>query len=467
MKHSTLLPQAVRRITESIISAGGRPVLVGGAVRDYLIKLDPKDFDIEVYGLKASELIIALERVAKVYAVGKSFGVLKVSIDGMDIDVSLPRSEKKAGTGHRGFIIDYDHTMSFSDAAKRRDFTINAMGIDLRTGDILDPWGGLIDLDSGCIRHVSDSFDEDPLRPLRACQFAARFGFAIAEETLVKCRSLQVEMPDLSKERIWEEIKKLLLKSQNPSVGIKAMESTGVLILFPELERLRGVFHNPISHPEGDVWTHNNLVSDSCAAICRKLKLNDDEALVLLLSALCHDLGKPETAILVDGVWKNPEHEKAGVVPSQTLLTRLGCPINLIQRVIPLVREHGQPLHLWRQNQIQPVADGIIRRLALRVPIQTLCQLALADFRGRITPEAGGACPMVEWLLDRAASLGVLYNKPMPILLGRHLQDMGVKPGPHMGQILNDAFQAQLDGDFSTLAGAIAWIQSHSFIKST
>ncbi len=459
MNFVSRLPQPVRQLADSIILAGGRPVLVGGAVRDYQLGIIPKDFDIEAYGLKVSELMEALEKKAKVFAVGKSFGVLKVRLHGMDIDISLPRRERKIGIGHRGFEVDYDHHMSFAEAASRRDFTINAIGFDLIANEFLDPWGGMSDLRAGIIRHVSDAFDEDPLRLLRACQFAGRFGFIIAAETLIKCRSLQGELSTLSKERIWEEFKKLLLRSRKPSIGILAMEATGVLILFPELAQLQGAYHNPVSHHEGDVWTHNNLVLDSCAAICREAALNDDETLLLMLSALCHDLGKPKTATLMDGVWRNPRHEEEGVTPTQSLLTTMGCPPYLMQRVIALVREHGQPLHLWRQNQIQTVGDGIIRRLALRVPIQTLCRLALADFRGRTSPDATGPCPMVEWLNGRAAALGVLEAGPAPILLGRHLQALGVKSGPLMGSLLKDAFQAQLDGDFSDLPGAIAWVK--------
>jgi tRNA nucleotidyltransferase (CCA-adding enzyme) len=460
MKMLAELPQPARQIADAIIAGGGRAVLVGGAVRDQLLGITPKDFDIESYGLNAKELTAALMTVAKVHAVGKSFGVHKTKIGGMEIDVSLPRRERKVGQGHRGFEVDHDQGMSFAEAALRRDFTINAIGMDLGTGELLDPWGGVTDLESCIIRHVSDAFGEDPLRVLRACQFSARFGFAIAEETVVKCRGLQGELATLSTERIWGEFKKLLLKSWKPSIGILAMESTGALELFPELAQLRSAPHNPESHPEGDVWIHNNLVLDACAAICRKAKLNENSKLVLMLAALCHDLGKPLTATLIDGVWRNPGHELAGDAPSRALLRRIGCPHSMVERIIELVREHGQPYQLWRRNLSQSVEDGAIRRLALRVPIIPLSQLVLADFRGRATADAMGPCSMVDWLLERAASLGVVDNPPRPILQGRDLQFLGMKSGPEMGGLLKKAFEAQLDGEFGDLPSALAWVQS-------
>ncbi len=460
MNFSAILPPPARRLADAIIAVGGRAVVVGGAVRDHLLGLVPKDIDIEAYGLSAEKLQTALERVAKVHAVGKSFGVLKSRINGMEIDVSLPRRERKTGQGHRGFAVDYDPFMPFAEAASRRDFTINAIGVDLGSDEILDPWGGRRDLEAGLIRHVSDAFGEDPLRVLRACQFSARFGFPIAAETLQKCRSLQDELATLSTERIWEEFKKLLLKSPTPAVGVRALEDTGALVLFPELAALRGARHDPAFHPEGDVWTHNNLVLDACARVCRDERLEEKDALPLMLAALCHGLGRPATAKLIDGVWHNPVHGQAGEAPTRGLLGRIGCTPSLAERVIPLVREHDEPYRLWTQNRVKPVADSVIRRLALRVPILPLCRLALADFRGRAAAEAAGPCPSAEWLLARAAALGVLEQAPHALLQGRDAQALGVKPGPAMGALLKAAFEAQLDGEFSDLPGAIAWAQT-------
>ncbi len=458
MKLLEQLPQPVCRLMAAIITAGGRPVLVGGAVRDYLLGATPKDFDIESYGLEAKALSLAVERVAKVHSVGKCFGVFKAKVNGMEIDVTLPRREKKVGLGHRGFEVDYDPSMSFTEAASRRDFTINAIGIDLATGKLLDPWEGVNDLNAKRIRHVSDAFDEDPLRVLRACQFSARFGFQIAAETVEKCLSLCDELATLSTERIWEEFKKMLLKSPKPSVGLGAMEATGALGLFPELVQIRETGHNPASHSDG--WEHSCLVLDACVTIKREENLDDHESLVLMLAALCQNLGKPLTASQVDGLKHNQEEKKTENTPLRSLLGRMGCPPSLVDRVAVLVREHGQSYQLWRQANDQRVGDGAIRRLALRVPIRTLCRLILANDRARKSTDGFEPCANVNWLLERSKALGVLEHPPKPILQGRHLQGLGVSPGPLMGALLKEAFEAQLDAVFVDLPSAMIWAQT-------
>lgn len=423
----TALPNAACTLADAIHAAGGRAVVVGGVVRDYLLGLPPKDIDIEAYGLTAETLATALGQVANVHAVGKSFGVLKARIGATEIDVSLPRRERKIGQGHRGFAMDYDAQMPFAEAASRRDFTINAMGVDLSNGELLDPWGGVADLQAKIIRHVSDAFAEDPLRVLRACQFAARLGFTIAPPTLEKCRSLQAELPTLSSERVWEECKKLLLKAPRPAVGVQALAATGALVLLPELADLRTA--------DVGAWQHSHRALDACADICTDACLAEDAALPLLLAALCLGL---ETAA------------------AQSLLQRLGCPPTLAERSLTLLREQAEPQRLWAHDRTQPVSDGLIRRLALRVPIVHLCRLAQADFQA-VANGTSRPCPWVDWLLQRAAGLSVLDKAPQPILQGRDLQAFGVAPGPSMGRVLKAAFDAQLDGAFTDRDGALHW----------
>jgi tRNA nucleotidyltransferase (CCA-adding enzyme) len=333
------------------------------------------------------------------------------------------------------------------------------MGVDLATQELLDPWGGLADLHSGILRHISGAFSEDPLRVLRACQFAARFGFAIAPETVALCRSLRGELPTLSSERVWGEFRKLLLKAERPSVGLRALQQTEALTLFPELAALQGVPQNPRYHPEGDVWVHNNLVIDACAAICRDQGLADDEALVILLAALCHDFGKPATTRLEDGVWRAIGHEEAGEAPTRSFLNRIGCPPSWVDGIVALVREHTRPLRLWDQQKIKPVSDGAVRRLALKVPLRRLNLVALADFRGRTSADAGGPCEAVDWLATRAGQLAVADAAPRPLLQGRDLQQLGIAPGPDMGKLLRSAFEAQLDGEYNCREEGLNWLR--------
>lgn len=459
MSFTDLLPIALAPMVERLLSAGATPILVGGAVRDRVLGLESKDLDIEVYGLTVETLAEVLAPLGSVHAVGKSFGVLKLRLGGYELDISLPRRERKVGQGHRGFDVDYDPFMSYAEAAARRDFTINSMGFNLRIQELLDPWGGLADLRRGILRHISDAFSEDPLRVLRACQFAARFNFVIAPETVALCRSLRDELPTLSNERIWGEFRKLLLKAERPSVGLLALEQTAGLSLFPELAALQGVPQNPRYHPEGDVWIHNNLVIDACAAICRDQGLEEDEALVILLAALCHDLGKPATTRLEEGVWRAIGHEEAGEMPTRSFLGRVGCPPSWVDGIVALVREHTRPLRLWDQQKIKPVSDGAIRRLAMKVPLRRLNRVALADFRGRTSTDADGPCEAVDWLSARAAQLAVADAAPKPLLQGRDLQQLGIAPGPAMGKLLRSAFEAQLDGEYNCREEGLIWLK--------
>ncbi|MBH1989045.1 MAG: HD domain-containing protein [Myxococcaceae bacterium] len=437
---------SIESISQALIQAGGKPVLVGGSVRDRLLGTLSKDFDLEVYQLSIDAVEQALKPLGALHAVGKSFGVLKLR----NFDISLPRTENKTGQGHKGFIVQTDSELSFEQAASRRDFSINAMGIDLITGELLDPFGGQADLKQGILRHVSDAFDEDPLRVLRACQFTARFNLQIHAETLIKCRNLNAELSSLPRERIGEEFKKLL-SAAKPSLGLQALRETGALCLFPELAALIDCPQDPQWHPEGDVWIHTLMVIDEAC------KLSD--SLTIRLAALCHDLGKPETTRMEDGRWRSKNHESAGALPTRQFLTRLALSEDLIREVIPLVQEHLKPCQLYRVRD--QVSSAAIRRLATRVNIENLCLVAKADFLGRTTEDAKlGIDPSSEWLLEQAQTLAVHQKGPEPILLGRHLLEIGFQAGPTLGRVLKKAYEAQLDGAFSTLDEALTWYKN-------
>lgn len=434
---------SLEHIAQQIINAGGKPILVGGCVRDRLMCTTSKDFDIEVYGLSLENLEAVLNKLGPVHAVGKSFGVFKL----FNFDISLPRTENKQGQGHKGFVVQSDANLTFEEASRRRDFTINSMGIDLETQALLDPNHGQKDLKNKTLRHVSDAFDEDPLRVLRACQFAARFEFQIHPDTLKKCWSLESELKTLPKERIGEEFKKLLM-SPKPSIGLQALLDTRALSLFPELKALIGCQQDPTWHPEGDVWTHTLMVTDEAA------KLSD--SLIIRLAALCHDLGKPPTTRFEDGRWRSKNHEAAGMAPAKSFLDKLAISQDQIDQIIPLVQDHLKPCQLYKVRD--QVSKGAIRRLATRVNIENLCLVAKADFLGRTTEDAKtGLDPSSLWLLEEAHKLSVATNAPEAILLGRHLLDLGYKPGPKMGKLLKQAYEAQLEGEFNNLEEAIEW----------
>lgn len=447
------------RLVDVIVAAGGRPVAMGGSVRDHLLGQEPKDIDVEVYGLPLDVLERALQPF-EVHAVGRAFGVLKVGVVVGDqketFDVALPRRESKSGRGHKGFVVESDPHMDPRHAAARRDFTVNAIGVDLRTGDWVDPWQGVLDLRAGVLRHVSPAFDEDPLRVLRAAQFAARFSFAVADETLARCRALRDELSTLPVERVWGEMEKLALKGVWPSLGLQVLRAAGALeALFPELVALIGCPQEPEWHPEGDVWIHTLMVTDEAARLARDEALPPPERLRLVLGALCHDLGKPATTKLADGRVRSRDHEAQGEPPTRTFLARIGAPKDLVEDIVALVRDHLKPFQLWRDQ----ASDAAIRRLSLRVPLKHLVRVARADHFGRTSDDAlRREDPAGEWLLAAASRLQVERQAPQPLLQGRHLIARGMKPGPAMGVLLKEAFDAQLDGHFADEAGALLWL---------
>ncbi|MGK5093831.1 polynucleotide adenylyltransferase [Deltaproteobacteria bacterium TL4] len=446
------LNKEVIQIAKAFSEVGGKAILVGGSVRDHFLEGHlAKDLDIEVYHLSLEQLESVLAQFGKVYAVGKSFGVLKLSTKVADYDVSFPRRENKIGKGHKGFIVETDSQMTFEEAASRRDFTINAMGYDILEEKLLDPFKGQSDLKHKILRHIGPSFSEDPLRVLRAMQFAGRFELNVAPETIELAQ--QLELSELACERIFEEFKKLLLKAKRPSLGLEAAKRMNVLDYFPELKALVGVPQDPEWHPEGDVWQHNQLVIDEAAL----LRQNDEKKdLAMMFGALCHDFGKPGTTEFMEGRWRSYKHELLGQEPAELFLRRLTKEQELIELVKIYVTEHLKPAHLFKDKE--NVKDGTIRRLSLKVSIADLLQVAQADHFGRTTSDAlARSFPAGAWLRARAEALKVQDSAPKPFLRGRHLLELGMKPGPQMGQLLKEAFEQQLEGQLNSLEQALTW----------
>lgn len=639
---------ALRAVLDAIVSGGGRPAIIGGAIRDWIMGYVCKDIDVEVYGIPVEALEAALSSF-KVDAVGKSFGVLKVTVEGETFDVSLPRRESKEGRGHKGFLISADPTMSPAEAAARRDFTVNTVGWDYVGGKLIDFHGGVRDIKAKVLRHTSPAFAEDPLRVLRGVQFAARFGFEMLPETVALCRTLVGELQTLPVERLWTEWTKLLVKGREPSRGLHLLVETGAVDLFPEVKALLGMPQDPVWHPEGwsltlttplvdagvavavaaqesvrdlftrlaartatgerrsfppsnsipglvaaagapatgarkvhrvmlevplpsvnrivasalddlkvleaivrpifvyvmnvlmpgqppvelefhqeaverngplasgptgvpvpvsivvdarsaaidghvlctidfavfdadvhasttstqiewwkatmaSLWVHNCMVTDMAVKVLDQDGVTDpEERMIVMLGAFCHDFGKPSTTKFERKRWRSLGHEEAGEAPTRSFLARIGAPPAIIEAVVPLVQHHLKPFVFGRSPHASPSA---VRRLALKAPLVRLCQVARADFWGRTTPEALAVTDSRKieetcWLLAKAEELAVRDAAPKPILLGRHLLELGMKPGKNMGVMLKAAFEAQLDGTFDDEGGAIAWAQQN------
>ncbi|HZI20391.1 MAG TPA: HD domain-containing protein [Pyrinomonadaceae bacterium] len=452
---SSPTPEKVLRLARAVREEGGRALLVGGCVRDRLLGRPVKDWDVEVYGVEPARLRQLLDRAGRVNVVGEAFTVYKL---GHDLDVSLPRRERKAGRGHRGFVIEGDPSMSVAEAARRRDFTVNAVLEDPLDGELLDPYGGRADIERKLLRAVSpETFVEDSLRVLRAAQFAARFEFEIEPETADLCRS--IDLSDLPAERVWGELEKILLVAERPSIGLEWLDRLGVLEnIFPELHALKGVPQEYDWHPEGDVDVHTRLVCD------RARELIDDldypRRVAVMLAALCHDLGKPSTTEFAEGRVRSRGHDEAGVAPTLALLDRLKIftleGYDVRSQVVALVREHLRPGEFYLRRE--EIGDGAFRRLARRCELELLYRVARADTLGRnapwVPPERRFDAVPQEWFIARARELAVERRPPAPVLMGRHLAAMGLRPSPLFGEVLAAVYEMQLDNRVSTLEEA-------------
>ena len=448
--------ERILELARAVASRGGRAMLNGGCVRDELMGRVAKDWDIEIYNLDPNELRGILDHIGVVNVVGEAFAVYKL---GGSIDVSIPRRERKAGGGHRGFVIEGDPQMSFEEACSRRDFTINAILKDPLTGEIVDPFDGRGDIERRVLRMVSrETFGDDSLRVLRAAQFAARFEFTLDDETAAMCRSIDVT--DLPAERIWGEIEKLLLKAERPSIGLKWLYDLGIVDqIFPELKALVGVPQEPDWHPEGDVDVHTLMVVDEA----RKLidDLDHPRQVAVMLGAIAHDFGKPPTTEFVDGRTRSRGHDEAGVEPTLSFLDRLGIftlgGFNVRDQVVQLVRYHLKPGEYYKSKS--PVGDGAFRRLARKVEADLLYRVAKADSLGRnpdwLPPEKRFGSEAQEWFIERVRELQIEKRAPEPLLMGRHLIDLELKPSPQFKQILERVYEMQLDGQITNLAEAI------------
>lgn len=434
-----------------------RSYLVGGCVRDGLLGIEHKDYDIEVYGLNYEELAAALGRWGRTDLVGRCFGVVKWSAPGgATHDFSIPRMDSKTGPGHKGFEVRFDPDITLEQAASRRDFTVNALMWDPRSHKLLDYFGGSKDLQQGLLRHTSPSFTEDPLRVLRGMQLCARYRLRPAEETLALCRSIKHTYQELAVERVWEEWFKWASLSVRPSFGLSFLQATEWLENFPELHALAATEQDPEWHPEGDVLTHTRLCCDAMAGLPGWRTADVSSRVVYMLGILTHDSGKPKTTerSTKGGMERivSYGHVEEGEEAARRFLERIHAPRAVVQRVLPLVGNH--------LAHLQPVTDRSIRRLAKRLHPETipgLCLVITADHMGRPPKEAVVPASVFE-IIACSVALKVQAGAPPPILSGRHLLELGMEPGPLVGRILREAYEAQLEGNFSDLETAHLWL---------
>lgn len=445
----TQLVKQATAIARVVREQGGRALVVGGFVRDRLLERESKDLDLEVFGIRPEQLPAMLQPFGRVEPVGQAFAVYKLGA----IDVSLPRRESKTGRGHKGFTVTGDPLMTIEDAARRRDFTVNAISWDPVTNEYIDPFGGRDDLTRRALRVVDPrTFADDSLRVLRALQFAARFELTPDEQTKDICR--RIPLDDLPAERVWGEFEKLLLQAERPSIGFELGRELRVTeSLLPEMHALIGCPQEPEWHPEGDCWIHTLMVIDEARQ--RNGDLDRPRLAAVMLGAVCHDLGKPPTTALIDGRIRSLGHEEAGVTPATQVLDRLNVHsldgFDVRTQVLGMVAHHLKPGAFYKVRD--EIGDGAFRRLAQKVDLELLARLARADCNGRT---GTFDCTAMDWFIERARALGVEHRPPAPILMGRHLLELGLEPGPAIGEILKAVYELQLDGKVTTLEEARA-----------
>jgi tRNA nucleotidyltransferase (CCA-adding enzyme) len=451
------IPESLAAVLERTPELG-RSYLVGGCVRDWLFGRECKDIDVEVFGLDYAGLVKALSRWGRTDLVGKSFGVVKLTFrTGQTFDFSVPRRDSKVSRGHKGFEVACDPELTPEEAVRRRDYTINALMYDPRERQLLDYVGGEADLQARVLRHTGPAFAEDPLRVLRGMQLAGRFGLRADPETVALCRAIQNTFGELAGERVREEWFKWAARSTVPSAGLNFLRATEWLRHFPEIHALAGVPQDSDWHPEGDVFVHTCHCCDALAGLPDWRESDEASRIVYMLAVLTHDLGKAVTTQVGErhGIQRivSPGHEAAGGPLTESFLERIHVPSAIRERVVPLVTNH--------LAHLQAVSDRGVRRLARRLEPENIRGLSLvitADHHGR-PPLPRHAPPGLQELRTTATRLAVEASAPKPILLGRHLIERGLPPGIEIGRWVRAAYEAQLEGEFQDLEGALEWLE--------
>jgi tRNA nucleotidyltransferase (CCA-adding enzyme) len=464
-----IIPDVLIRISNEIKNRGGACFIIGGAVRDFFMNsihgfgTTPKDFDCEVFGISQPDLVSVLSAFGRVSEVGASFGVTKLSTPTDEFDFSLPRRDNLTGKGHKGFDVVVDTTMTPTDAAFRRDFTMNAISFDIVEGTFFDPFGGIEDIQNLTLKHVSHHFSEDPLRVLRGMQFCSRFNLNPSPELLVLSQSIVSEFATLPVERVREEWMKWA-KGNTPSAGLKFLKDSGWLVHFPELSVLVNCPQQPEWHPEGDVWEHTLHTVDAMAFQCQRDGIVGEHRAKLMFGALCHDMGKPATTVFSDGAWRSPAHDVIGMTPTRNFMQRIfsveGQKEDSDFTVFAVKATQLHMRHLGFEG-----SKSQVRRLALEFSIADLVQIVEADHNARpFSPSTWAENSEVRHMLRIADEIGVTTNAPKPLIMGRDLIMMGIKQSKEMGDILKSIFQAQLDGAFDDKPSALLFAED--FLKN-
>jgi tRNA nucleotidyltransferase (CCA-adding enzyme) len=466
MTNITFTDNILISILQELRKNGFEPVLIGGCVRDKFMEIDPKDIDIEVHGCTVEQLDKILSRLGKVDSVGKSFGILKFKKDNLECDFSVPRKENRLGVGHKDFEVSFE-PMTKEEAALRRDFTWNALGFDPINNILFDFFNGLEDLQNGIIRHTSDKFKEDSLRVLRGLQFQSRFGFTVAPETFEVMREMSEELKHLPKERLSEEFMKWAIKGKHPELIFDFLRESGSMVVIPELGLLKDTEQDPIWHPEGDVEKHTQLTMKRMLSICEREGIVEDERAKFMFTMLLHDIAKPQTTEHEEKGGRicvtSKGHEGLGAVMAEEILNRIGIKPVLVEQIVKLIKFHLAHVNIFSINGLSSRKKALLR-LSKNIHPSTIKDLLFvieADALGRDNVDEERILKVrteIEEVWNLAKTLHVTTEQRKSILMGRHLIEIGMKPGLKFGEILKKADEAQDNLEFTTLKGAKLWL---------
>lgn len=480
-KQLILVDKSIRSIMEELSAMGCMALIVGGAVRDAVLGILPKDMDIEVYNLSYGDLEAFLERYGKVDLVGKSFGIIKFKPNGSEdvYDISVPRRENKVGIGHKAFEVIFDPCMTIKEAATRRDVTINSMAYDPIENKIYDYFGGMDDLKNKILRHTSDQFKDDPLRIDRLMQFQARLGFDIHPDTIQVVKDILAtgEYESLPKERKFEEWKKWAEKGVRHDLIFRFMRDTNLIYHYPELRALKETPQDKIYHPEGDVEIHTELCLSEMDKVIAREKITGNEKVILVMAILCHDIAKPnctEEVMKLDKATMRERltitshgHEALGGIMAKDFLSRLGFNEELIVPISNLVSDHLASISIScitaRSGKLKAV-KRLSRRLS-PATIQQLLYVIEADHNGRGSDMHRDATGSRD-LLELAKEIKVENKQYEYILMGRHLIEAGLNPSVEFGDILRSSYEVQENGGFSEIVGAKEWLRKYLLHKN-
>ena len=453
-------------VLKELTKSGFEPILIGGCVRDKFMDIEPKDIDVEVHGCTVDQLDKILSKLGKVDAVGKSFGILKFKKDGVEFDFSVPRKENRIGVGHKDFEVILE-PMTKEEAALRRDFTFNALGFDPLTNTLFDFFGGLEDLKNGIIRHTSDKFKEDPLRILRGMGFQSRFGFTVAPETFEVMREMSLELCHLPKERLSEEFMKWSIKGKHPELIFDFLRESGSMIVIPELGLLKDTEQDPIWHPEGVVEVHEKLTMIRMLSICEREGIVGDEKAKFMFTMLLHDIAKPQTTEHEEKGGRmcvtSKGHEGLGAVMAEEILNRIGIKPVMVEQIVKLIKFHLAHVNIFSINGLSSRKKALLK-LSKNIHPSTIRDLLFvieADALGRDNVDEERILKVrteIEEVWNLAKTLHVTTEQRKSILMGRHLIEIGMKPGLVFGEILKKADEAQDNLEFTTLKGAKLWL---------